>query len=110
MTENEKQSAEDVILSLTGFDEIAIEKAFRSDLEKLTAQRQMRALAFVIFKRQGQPDPDAYEAAMTLSQRDVLDMFGIAVDEVMPDEPVSDLGKDGSPPESERTGSLPSLY
>lgn len=92
----EKPVVQDLVLSLTGFDEIAIEKAFSTDLETLSAQRQMRALAFILARREGKNDNAAYQHVMEMAQGDVLGLFGIDVDEVMPDEPESEMGKDDS--------------
>ncbi|MGL5928600.1 MAG: hypothetical protein ACRCY8_06670 [Dermatophilaceae bacterium] len=71
--------AQEFVLSLSGFDEIAIEKAFGSDLEGLTGQKTMRALSFVKHRRDGKSDVEAYEACMSESQKAILDAFGVEV-------------------------------
>lgn len=91
--EDMKQSAQDVVLSLTGYDEIAIEKAFGMDLESLPAQKSMRALAFVLFRRKGQTDAEAKESVLQASQQAVMEMFGVDLEELMADEPETEQGK-----------------
>jgi len=90
-------------LSVTGYDEIAIAKCFGADLEDLSSQKQMRALAFVMNRRGGMSDADAKEAMLQASQRDVLDMFEIDLGDVMPDDPDTESGKDNGSSAGEPT-------
>lgn len=59
-------AADDFFMSLNGFDEIAIAKEFKADLNKLREQPFMflRALVFVDKRRAGLKDSEAYKAAM----------------------------------------------
>ncbi|HWI43269.1 MAG TPA: hypothetical protein VNS81_06585 [Nocardioides sp.] len=98
----------ELFLSLTGFDEIAIAKAFGAEVSEIAEvdpqgqpKRQytlLRALAFVHQRRQGLKDGDAFKAAMNLTLQDVTDYFADEdEDELDPDDPVGDQGKDDSP-------------
>lgn len=50
--------------TLTGFDELAIEQKFHRNLGDLTASMMIRALAFIVFRRRGMDDTDAYQEVM----------------------------------------------
>lgn len=54
--------------SMTGFDEVAVAKAFGQPIEELRPRPFMflRALAFVHERRAGRKDPDAYRTVMEL--------------------------------------------
>lgn len=90
--------------SLTGFDEIAIEKHFDgfdiyADGER-KGVRAMRALVFVHQTREGKPPKDAKDYAMGLGLNDVSAYFtedpaAVLDDE---DEPVSESGKGSEQP------------
>lgn len=95
-----KHSATEVSESLTGYDEIAITQNFGA-IEALDGNMPARALAFVLFRRQGQKDADAKHTAMSVPAKTLAEMF--EDDEVIPDDPVTESGKDSSPPESEPT-------
>ena len=67
----------ELLMSLTGFDEIAIAAKFG---EKITTLREDaiaagRALAFVHYRRAGKNDVDAHHAALTLTLREVSEFF-----------------------------------
>lgn len=94
---DEKLTATEVSESLTGYDEIGIAKAF-GEIESLKGNMPARALAFVLSKREGKTHDEAYEAAMSLSAKALGDVFADEDDEVIPDEPVTDAGKDDSSP------------
>jgi hypothetical protein len=70
----DRPSVEDVMGSLNGFDEIAIEQRF-GDLSGLSGMRTVRALQFVRIRRGGVKDPDAYAAAMALTLRELQELF-----------------------------------
>ncbi len=91
-----KESISEVVLSLTGYEEIGIAKAFNTDVENLSSQKQPRAMAFVLFKREGLDHEAAYDACMKATQREVLEKFGVDVDELMADEPETEQGKESS--------------
>lgn len=91
--------ANEFIETLTGFDEIAIEKHFGSRWGTLAEQNPtmlLRALVFIEFRREGQSDPDAYKAALSLTLREAQDRFPDAEEEFTPDEPETEGGKDDS--------------
>ena len=73
----------EVLMSLTGFDEIAIAARFG---EKIGALRDDpitcgRALAFVHYRRQGERDAEAHTTAMNLTMREVVEFFAPEVDD-----------------------------
>lgn len=111
MSEHAKPTAEDAFNSLTGFDEIAIEKRFGlSDYTTIESQsgKWMRAMVFVLKRREGLNDLDAYNAAMSMSLGELNDQF--ATDDETdrdfdPENPTSDLGKDASPSTEQPTSS-----
>lgn len=66
----------EVIQSLTGFDELAVEKWFKASVMDLNATMTGRALVFVLERRNGAADDKAaYGTAMRLSLKDVDDRF-----------------------------------
>jgi hypothetical protein len=79
---DEKIVTEDLVNSLTGFDEVAITRAFGAPLDALTGSLTMRALAFVADKRAGAKDVDAYRAVMGCPVADIADRFAVDIDEV----------------------------
>lgn len=101
-----KITADEMTESLTGFDEIAIEKAFGDVWETLANRRPStfnRALIFVHFTREGQNANEARKAALTLTLGQTTSFF---TDE--DDDPEDETGKDEQPPASEPTSSQPS--
>jgi hypothetical protein len=65
-----KPSIEEVTRSLTGYDELAIQKHFKADWTALAETSPVavtRALVFVMERRRGLTDQDAYKAAMGLT-------------------------------------------
>ncbi|HET6874652.1 MAG TPA: hypothetical protein VFH70_07730 [Acidimicrobiales bacterium] len=94
-------TAEELFEDLTGFDEIAIGRAFGEDIAKLRKQPFMfiRALVFIDQRRRlGLKDKAAHEAAMRLRVADLNTYFDSddEPEEVTPDEPVTARGKDES--------------
>jgi hypothetical protein len=65
----------EVLDSLTGFDEVAIEVIFKSHLEALSGIRLFRAGAFTLLRRQKIPDAEAFRTAMALPSREIQAMF-----------------------------------
>lgn len=91
----------DVLLSVNGYDEIAIASYFNAELTELQDKplRAIRAMVFIAERRGGANDKDAYKAAMTLTQAEAAAYFPddpTDTDE-HPDEPESEVGKDGAP-------------
>lgn len=94
-------TADEFLESLTGFDEIAIEKAFGADVMALADTRQsafIRSLVFVQHRRDGLKDLEAKAAALAMTLGEVLAAFDDD-DEVDPEDPVTDSGKDAPEPE-----------
>lgn len=95
----EKISASEMVQSLTGFEEIAIEEHMGVDPYsdfQTKPLRVLRALVFVQKTREGAKPRDAKNHAMNLSMQSVQDSFEDETDEVMEDEPVTEAGKDSS--------------
>lgn len=89
-----KLTASDVMDTLTGFDEIAIEQAFGEDVSRLahvSVGKFGRALAFVLARRGGMKDAEAKKHVLGLTRREVEDMFA---DDEGGDLPGSEAGKD----------------
>lgn len=105
----------EVIDSLSGFDEIAIEKhmgydVYTSDEPEYGVFRSkpvllLRCLVFVMERRRGLNDVEARKAALDMPASDVKDYFAEEPDEVDPDDPETEPGKDASVPENEHTSS-----
>lgn len=94
MSQTEK-TAEEVMESLTGFDEIAVAKAFDAEIITLAEHHQtkfLRALVFVECRRVGQTDAEAWQSCMALSLKAAQDYFA-ADDEVDADDPETEAGK-----------------
>ncbi len=101
MNEN-KITAEDMIQSLTGFDEIAIAKHFGHEWGALIETSPVtftRALVFVQKRRDGENDPDAKNSALSLTLKQVNDFFAEDDPELNPDEPETASGEGDSLPE-----------
>lgn len=66
-----------MIMSLTGFDEIAIAVRFGQKIGELRedAVTAGRAMAFVHMRRRGAKDAEAYDAAMNMTMQEVVDYF-----------------------------------
>lgn len=81
--------AESIADSLTGFDEIAIEQAFKAPFTKLGNDefRLLRALYFVHLRRAaGATDKAAWRASMELPMRELRGLFADADNGADPDE------------------------
>lgn len=69
-------TANEVSESLTGFDEIAIKQQFGGTIRTLTQEdptQYMRALVFVLERRGGKKDAEAYHVAQSMSLIEVKD-------------------------------------
>jgi hypothetical protein len=98
-----KKTAQDTfnecIDSLTGYEELEIAEQFGDDINTLlVTQPSMasRSLVYVTKRRDGLDEAKAKDAAMKMSVKAVSDSFDPPEDEPMPDEPVTEQGKDGS--------------
>lgn len=80
--------------SLTGFDEIAIQRAFGEPISEVRQNATMgyRALIFVQYRRDGQRDQAAYQAAMELPLKQALDYF-----DPDPEDDLEESGKEPAP-------------
>jgi len=101
MTTTSPMTATDVALSLNGFDEIAIAKLFGCDYTELKDRPVMflRSLMFVMERRAGAKDAEAYKSAMSATAREVNDYFPDETPDLDPDDPDTDEGKDDAPSE-----------
>jgi hypothetical protein len=71
-----KFDPEQIAGSCNGFDELAIERAFGRELTELgESTRALRALLFVVRRRDGLSDPDAYRDVMGLSLSALMERF-----------------------------------
>ena len=98
---------DEVMESITGFDEIAIEKHFGIDMYTDGERKPMlvtRAAVFVHLKHNGMNDLDARQEALGMSVKAVGDYFDLDDAEVMPDEPVTAVGKDDTQPAAGPSG------
>lgn len=104
------RSADEMLGSLNGFDELAIAKQFKTPIQGLIPDPEkgregpspwvyLRALAFIDMKRDGKSDREAYDEAMSLTTTDAQEYFADPPAEIDPEEPDSELGKDSSPSE-----------
>lgn len=101
------QTVEEIADSLTGFDEIAIKKAFGVPFSALAPDEKgqggdvfqfLRSLAFTHRRREGDNDVTAYNAAQGLTTAEVNGYFA---------EESAESGKDSSAPEQTPTSSQP---
>lgn len=90
-------TAEEVTESLTGFDEIAIEKMFGGFDPYTGGEKKpmtlMRSLIFVMQRRGGDKDPAAKAYAMALPVSEVNGYFTESEDEADPEDPDTESGK-----------------
>lgn len=96
-------TAEEMGESLTGFDEIAIEQQFGLDIYGDAEKRPMKALRALVFvhrRREGDDDATAKHAALEMPLKAVQDYFA-EDEEITPDAPETESGKDVSPDDSE---------
>lgn len=85
-------TSSEVLESLTGYEELAIEKSFGSVIEAMTKTPSKfgRALVFILKRREGLKDNEAKNYALELTMRAVDDHFKPDEDE---DLPGSEAGK-----------------
>lgn len=98
--------------SVNGFDEIAVEAHFGIDLYTGNEGHPMkvaRAAVFINERHGGLSDTDAKSVAMRMSLKDIEGYFEPEPDdEIDPDAPDTVVGKGDSAPESEPVNSLAS--
>lgn len=91
-------TASEMLESLTGFDELAIANHFGAEALELAEKKPTmlaRALAFVNMTREGLDVQVAKKKAMELTIRQSNEYFSESEDEAMPEEPVTEEGKEG---------------
>lgn len=96
-------TAEELSESLTGFDEIAIEQHMGIDVYADAERKPMKALRALVFvhrRREGDDDATAKQAALEMPLKAVQDYFA-EDEEITPDAPETESGKDVSPDDSE---------
>lgn len=76
-----KHNMEALVRSLTGFDEIAIEKYFGKRFEDINGNMLARAVLFIANHREGMPDPVAHKTAMDVPLGDLESYFETPQDE-----------------------------
>lgn len=77
-----RPTAREMVRSLTGWDEIAIERKFESKMTDLATTMAARAAVFVQLRREGNDDANAYGLCMNMPMGEVEDFFA--------DEPAAD--------------------
>ena len=95
-----EQTAEEFAESLNGFEEIAIRKQFGHEIDDLPGSMGGRAMVFTHLVRTGKPVEEAYKGCMLLGLKDV-DAYFAEDDEITPDAPETESGKDDSPSDAE---------
>lgn len=82
-----KPSVEETFLSVNGFDDIAVEQKFGKELSDLSPVKTTRALVFVLKRRDGSSDADAFRAVMEMGLGDLNECFsdGEAAPEILAD-------------------------
>lgn len=93
-------TAEECFESLNGYEEIAITKAFGQEIGKLAEAHPTtfaRALVFIEHKRSGMTDAEAKEAVMIATLAEVNGYFTEEPEDLDPEEPDSDAGKEEPP-------------
>lgn len=76
---NDLINIEELSGSLTGYDEIAITRSFDDDLAGLRGKGTLglRALVFVVRRREGMKDREARDAALKMPQAALMDLFDL---------------------------------
>lgn len=94
-----QQTFNEMLESLTGYEEIAIREAFGasiSDLLEAAYTTAGRAMVLVDAQRKGQSAKDAKKTALSMTIKQVNDFFAADEEEVFEHEPVTEQGKDDS--------------
>ena len=90
---DDRPSSREVVDSLTGYDEVAIEKRFGRDIEDLaenTGTTFLRALMFTLKRREGLSDGDAHTAVMSMTFAELREAFAPDADADLPGSPVGE--------------------
>lgn len=89
----------ETVKSLTGFDEIAVAQVFGKEFTDLSATGTARAALFVLLRRKGSSDSEAYRTAMGVSLGRLDGLF-VKDDEDAPVGTDVDAYLDGRRPEA----------
>lgn len=91
-----QMTAEEILDSLTGFDEMAIKQHFGATVGELTKDETMlgRALVFVAKRREGLADDDARNAALGMALKAVTSFFAEESEGSGKDEPSSEAQRE----------------
>lgn len=95
-----RPTVDELLNSLTGYDELAITKAFDKSIFELAEQaasHYLRALIFVTELRAGKKADEAKKSVLSLTIRQAQDFFSDEPDEPTPDAPITSAGKGSSP-------------
>jgi hypothetical protein len=101
-------TANEVFESMTGYEELAIMNTFGANPQEVDEDGNTalvgtllgRSMVFILQRREGKSDADAYDAAMSLSTPDLLTYFAQPGDE--------ESGKESDSSEPQPENSLPS--
>lgn len=85
-------NTEEIARSLTGFDEIAIEQSFGKPLDSLSDTMAGRALSFVMSRREGSNDKEAYGACMRATLGEITDAIASPEPEGNESQPMNETG------------------
>ncbi|MFC6153651.1 hypothetical protein [Nocardioides yefusunii] len=94
--------------SVNGFDDLAVAKYFGKSFSQMASRDEngerdvdgsvsLRALIFIDQRRQGAKDAAAWQTCMEITITELGTYFPAEEDEVTPDDPATDLGKDSMP-------------
>lgn len=105
-------TALEMVESLTGYEEIAVERAFGRTVATLTQDKALRLtmarmLVFAHYRRDGMKDPAAKEAALQLTIKEVNEFFVPDVDDDGNELLDEESGKDSTSPAAAREISPP---
>ncbi|WP_323792423.1 hypothetical protein [Nocardioides sp.] len=98
----QKITATEMVQSLTGFEEIAIDQTMRVDPYTDGERKPMlvlRALVFVMHKREGHKDHEAREYALSMPMSELSEVFADETPDLDPEEPETPSGEDSAPSE-----------
>lgn len=88
----EKLNLEETLRSMNGFEEISVRKMFRCGISELDGTSAARAAIFVVTRRDGMGERDAFNFAMNLTIGGLEDRIAGGGAQEDPDE--EGLGKD----------------
>lgn len=84
-----KSTIKELVESMTGFDEIAVENVFRKSLADMSSTLMTRAVGFIALKRdpaETLTDTECFRKVMNMTLKDVSELFA--------EEPTAPVGDD----------------